>query len=108
MKKLLFVCSQNRLRSPTAEVVFSRWPGVEAMSAGIDTDANTPICADLVNWADVILVMQEIHKTRINKMFGSALKDKQIVVLGIPDKYEYMQPALVKLLKAKVPRYLGI
>lgn len=32
--RLLFVCSQNRLRSPTAEVVFSAYPGVEAISAG--------------------------------------------------------------------------
>jgi hypothetical protein len=31
---LLFICTENRLRSLTAEAVFSEYPGVEALSAG--------------------------------------------------------------------------
>jgi predicted protein tyrosine phosphatase len=48
VKRVLFVCSQNRLRSPTAEAVFSN-----------------RICLD------------------------------------IPDEFEYMDPALVRLLELK-------
>ena len=35
MTNLLFLCSRNRLRSPTAEQVFAAWPGVETASAGL-------------------------------------------------------------------------
>ncbi len=44
--KLLFGCSRNRLRSPTAEAVFSAYPGVEATSAETSPDAETPVSAD--------------------------------------------------------------
>ena len=59
MKKLLFVCSENRLRSPTAEAVFSEYEGVEAVSAGTNDDAETPVSGDLIEWADVIFVISK-------------------------------------------------
>ena len=34
MKRALFICSRNRLRSPTAEQVFASWQDVETDSAG--------------------------------------------------------------------------
>ena len=108
MKKLLFVCSQNRLRSPTAEAVFSQWPGVEAMSAGLNSDAITPVSTDLLEWADIVVVMEEKHKNKLSKKFSPFLKDKRVVVLGIPDEYDYMQPELIQILKAKVLRYVGL
>lgn len=108
MKRLLFICSQNRLRSPTAEQVFSQWPGVEAMSAGLNNDAITPLSTDLIEWADVILVMEQSHKHKLTKKFRAYLAGKSIVVLGIPDEYAYMQPELVALLKAKVPRCIQL
>jgi len=108
MKKLLFICSQNRLRSPTAEAVFSDWPGIEVMSAGTNSDATVPVSSDLIEWADVLVVMEQVHKSKLSKKFRDHLKNKRIVVLGIPDDYEYMQPELVQLLKAIVPRYCGI
>lgn len=52
---LLFVCTENRLRSPTAEAVFSNYPGIQAIGAGTNLDAETPVSGDLVEWADVIL-----------------------------------------------------
>ncbi|MEM6757219.1 MAG: low molecular weight protein tyrosine phosphatase family protein [Planctomycetota bacterium] len=100
--KLLFICSQSRLRSPTAEVVFSEIDGVEAMSAGTNNDAETPVSGDLIAWADVILVMEKAHRNKVSKKFRPLLKDKRLVVLGIPDEYEYMDPELVRILKAKV------
>lgn len=106
MKHLLFVCSQNRLRSPTAENIFSRWPGVEAMSAGLNYDATTPVSSDLIEWADMVIVMEKTHKHKITKKFGTHLKGKKVIVLDIPDQYDYMQPELVRLLQAKMPRYV--
>lgn len=104
MKRILFVCSQNRLRSPTAEAVFSEYPQLEALSAGTNHDAETPLSGDLIEWADVIVAMEKTHKTKISQKFRSQLANKRIVVLSIPDNYDYMQPELIKILKAKLPR----
>jgi len=106
--KLLFVCSQNRLRSPTAEAVFSAYPGVEAMSAGTNHDAENPVSADLIEWADVVIVMEKSHRNKLTKKFKAAFKTKRLVILNIPDEYEYMDQELVRILKAKVPRYIRI
>lgn len=106
--KLLFVCSQNRLRSPTAEAVFSGYPGVETRSAGTNHDAESPISADLIEWADIVLVMEKSHKNKLTTKFKSDFKAKKLVVLEIPDEFEYMDPELVRILKAKVPRYVRL
>ncbi len=108
MKRVLFVCSQNRLRSPTAEAVFSEYPRLETMSAGTNNDAETPLSGDLVDWADVIVAMEKTHKNKITKKFKNQLVGKRVVVLDILDEYEYMQPELISLLRAKLPRVVQI
>jgi predicted protein tyrosine phosphatase len=102
MHHALFVCSQNRLRSPTAEEVFSKLPGIECASAGTDEMANVPIDPELIEWADTIYVMESAHRNRISKKFKRYLSGKRIVVLNIPDDYEFMQPSLVAVLERKV------
>lgn len=105
-QKLLFICSQNRLRSPTAEQVFSQYDGVEALSAGTNNDANTPLDGDLIDWADVIFVMEKSHLNKVRGKFRSRIGSKRIVCLDIPDDYEFMDPGLIRLLEARVNRYL--
>lgn len=105
---LLFVCSENRLRSPTAEEVFSKYPGVNAIGAGTNADAETPVSGDLIQWADVVFVMEKSHRNKISKKYKELLKGKRLVCLDIPDVYERMQPELVKLLEAKVPKYVRL
>jgi len=107
MKKLLFVCSQNRLRSPTAETVFSEYDGLEVRSAGVDRQAEMPLCGEAIQWADIIFVMEKSHRNKLSKKFQPWLKGKRVICLGIPDEYEYMEPALVELLKQKVFPLLG-
>jgi len=106
MRHLLFVCSQNRLRSPTAEAVFDSYDGIEALSAGTNADAATTVTGDLIEWADIIFVMESTHRNKLNKKFRPLLKTKRIVLLGIPDDFEYMEPTLVSLLKDRVSRHL--
>lgn len=101
MKRVLFVCSQNRLRSPTAEQVFSSRPGFEVASAGLNSEAETPVSADLLEWADAIFVMERVHRSKLSKKFSAHIKSKRIVCLDIPDEFEFMDPALVRLLEAK-------
>lgn len=100
--RLLFVCARNRLRSPTAERVFATVPGVEAESAGVAPDAETPVTPELINWADVILVMEPTHRAKLTRLFPAALRNKRIVCLDVPDEYDYMDPELVRLLRDRV------
>ena len=97
MKNVLFVCSQNKLRSPTAEQVFAQRPDIEVASAGTNSDAETPLSAELIEWADVIFVMEKAHRTKLQQ---------RVVCLDIPDKYRFMDPELVQLLEARVGRHL--
>ncbi len=103
---MLFVCSQNRLRSPTAEQVFSRREDLEVDSAGTNHDADNPLTAEMVASADVIFVMEKAHRSKLQRRFRAALGGKRVVCLDIPDEYDFMQPELVRLLKAKVSRHL--
>ncbi|AMS39040.1 low molecular weight protein tyrosine phosphatase family protein [Aminobacter aminovorans] len=105
MKNVLFVCSQNRLRSPTAEQVFAARRDIEVGSAGTNHDAENPLTAELVVWADIIFVMEKAHRTKLQKKFRRSLKAR-VVCLDIPDDYAFMDPALVTLLEERVPRHL--
>lgn len=106
MKHVLFVCSRNRLRSPTAEQVFADWAGVEVTSAGTDHDAENPLTPELVRWANLIFVMEAIHRDKLRQRFRCELTTQRIVSLNITDNYDYMQPELVALLKRKVLPHL--
>ena len=105
---ILFVCSENRLRSPTAAAIFSEYDGVEAISAGTNNDAETVVSGDLIEWADAVLVMEKSHRNKISKKFRPLLKGKKLAVLNIPDEFDFMQPELVNLLKYRVPRYVRV
>jgi len=105
-KRILFLCSQNKLRSPTAEAVFAEHPSVEVDSAGLNNDAEVPLSAEQVEWADLILVMEKAHRSRLNRKFGALLGGKKVVVLNIPDDYEYMDPARIPLLRQRCAPYI--
>ena len=107
MKKLLFVCSQNRLRSPTAEHLFANWTGLETASAGLNTGADVPLSIELIEWADIIFVMEKNHRHKLSNKFKTHLKNKRVICLNIPDNYKYMEPALIELLEQRVGHLLG-
>ena len=108
MKKVLFVCSQNKLRSPTAERVFSNDPDLEVLSAGLNSDAMNVLTPELVLWAEVIFVMEKAHKNKLQKKFKRYLNKQRVICLNIPDEYEFMAPELVSMFQEMVPRLLGI
>ena len=79
---------------------------MNAIGAGTNSDAATPVSGDLIEWADIVLVMEKSHRNKVAKKFREQLKGKRLVVLNIPDQFEYMQPELVDLLKTRVGRHV--
>ena len=106
MKRVLFICSQNKLRSPTAEHVFARHDGIECASAGLNNDAENPLTPELVEWADIIFVMEKTHRSKLQQRFKRHLRSARVICLDIPDDYAFMDPGLVRLLETRVPRFL--
>ncbi len=106
MQNILFVCSQNKLRSPTAEQVFAGRRDIEVLSAGTNNDAENPLSTELIEWADIIFAMEKIHRSKIQRRYRSVLKGKRIICLDIPDDYTFMDERLIAIFEARVPRYL--
>ncbi|KAF1015829.1 MAG: hypothetical protein GAK31_01308 [Stenotrophomonas maltophilia] len=102
MINLLFVCSRNQLRSPTAEAMWRRRPGFAARSAGTSPHARHPISPADIRWADVIFVMEAKHQHRLQAAFARLLQHKPLHWLDVPDDYRCMDPALMALLDARV------
>ena len=105
-QKLLFICSRNQWRSPTAEQIFRKHPLMSVRSAGTSPSARRKVSAEDIRWADVIFVMEEKHKSRLVAEFPRLLDDKTIHVLDIPDEYKYMHPELVEQLEQSVSAIL--
>jgi predicted protein tyrosine phosphatase len=108
VKHVLFVCSRNQLRSPTAEQVFSNRTDIEVASAGLEPRCKEPVTPELLNWADVIFVMERNHRNKLLKQFRKDIKNQKIIVLGITDDYDYMDPRLIQLFEKLVPPHLGM
>ena len=105
---VLFVCSRNQWRSPTAEHLFRTYPGISVRSAGTSPNARKHISVEDIRWADLILVMEDKHKSRLVAEFTRLMIGKRIHVLDIPDEYKYMDPELVQQLKEAVESLLDV
>lgn len=104
--RILFVCSQNKWRSRTAEHIFKNKAGWAVRSAGTDRAARVRLNANHVHWAEVIFVMEDKHKSRLKQHFRPQLKGQEIIVLDIPDDYQYLDPELIDILEKSVHYYL--
>ena len=104
---LLFVCSQNRWRSPTAEKIFDGVSGCRARSAGTEPGARVRVTAGHLGWADIVFAMERKHVRRLREKFPDALVAKRVVCLNIPDDYQFMQPELIASLESTVPSHLA-
>lgn len=103
---LLFICSRNQWRSPTGEAIYKNHSGIFARSAGTEPSARIRISSKLIEWADIIFCMEKKHKVRIVDNFPDITHGKNIVVLNIPDEYQYMDEELIDMIKDTVEGYL--
>ena len=109
--KILFVCSANVDRSPTAEYIYKDRAGLEVKSAGTACYAQKPVNKELVQWADAILCMESRHKRYIVEVFANIISNKMIDILNIKtlirgEVCEYRHPALIEIIREKTDAWL--
>lgn len=107
-KRTLCVCSAGLLRSPTTAVVLQKEFGRNTRSAGTMDYALIPISEALIMWADEIVVMERRHKSMIQMFIADEMPNSdldslmsKIIVLDIPDNFEYMNDELQSLISEK-------
>src|SRR3569833_76313 len=104
MSNLLFICSMNQWRSPTAELLFKHHPVHKARSAGTNNNARIRVNQKMIDWADVLFVMERKHRDIIKDRFD--ISDQPLVVLEIPDDYQFGDPDLIDILQISLTDYL--
>ena len=77
-------------------------------SAGTDKDARIKVNEKLIDWSELIFVMEKRHKEILRDRFDQLLDDKQVIVLDISDDYQYMDDELINLLKLSVRPYVDL
>jgi predicted protein tyrosine phosphatase len=105
-KQLLFICSRNQWRSPTAEALFQGSQRYSAKSAGTSDKARIKITPGLISWADCIFAMEKRHAAIIQRNYPDLIADRSIVILHISDDYQYMDPELIEILESRLGEYL--
>lgn len=104
--KLLFLCSQNKRRSLTAEKLFDQRGMWVAKSAGTETNARIKVTPGLIGWADIIFTMEKKHTRRIQDRYYSEIQGKKVICLYITDDYDYMDSQLIEILESEITRNL--
>ena len=107
-RQLLFICSQNRWRSLTAERLFDEHPAYEARSAGTEPGARVRVTAGHLGWADVVFVMERRHADRLREKYAAELTGKPLYILRIPDKFQLLDPILLDLLRERLQPHLPL
>lgn len=100
--RVLFICSKNQWRSPTAEQIYRQEPSLNVRSAGTASSARHRVTYQDINWADIIIVMEDKHLRRLRADFPHDMTRKSCHVLHIPDNYRYMDPDLIRELQEAI------
>lgn len=105
--RVLFVCTQNKVRSLTAEHLYSVRPDLEVRSCGSAAFAKNQLTEEVMKWADMVFIFDELQAAAIENKFGKEAFGKEIINLGLSDVYQYKSENLVLKLTAKIEPYLG-
>jgi predicted protein tyrosine phosphatase len=105
--RVLFVCRLNRRRSATAERVFDKDASLEVHSAGTAEDALVRVNRRMLDWAEVVFTMDDDQLRDLSRMFPDHPALGRIVCLDIEDRYEFLDPELVSLLRQRTAGHLA-
>ena len=103
---ILFICSRNNWRSPTAEAIYKSRQDHKFRSAGTEPSAKNRVSSKDILWADIIFTMEKKHKQRLLDKFPIEIKNKQFIILDIEDNYKFMDEELVEMIKISVDPFL--
>src|SRR6266566_1753067 len=99
--RALFICYYNRKRSATAERVFGKDPALEVLSAGTSDEALVQVNQRMLDWADIVFVMDDEQIEAMGKMFPGDPALSKVVCLHIEDNYHFLDPELVSILQQR-------
>lgn len=108
-KKVLCVCSAGLLRSPTTAVVLASDPfnfNTRAVGA-VEEFALIPVDRVLLAWADEIVCMESAHAEVVNNKLKEYEFTREVIILGIPDNFEYRDEELMKLINSRYTERKG-
>ena len=100
--KILFLCSQNKKRSLTAERIFNGVNGHIVCSSGTERNSRMKVTPGIIGWADIIYCMEKKHVRRIREKYNDLLTGKEVICLNILDDYAFMDEELISLLQSIV------
>lgn len=103
----MFVCSRNQWRSLTAEKMFANHPFFQVKSAGTEASARVRVNAKMLDWAQMVFVMEKHHRDKLLQRFPRQMESKKVVVLEIPDVYQLMDKELMDELQTAVQVYVS-
>ena len=104
--RTLFLCHFNQRRSATAERVFAKDPALEVRSAGTSEEANVRVNQRMLDWAEVVFVMDGRQGAALRRMFPGHPALDRVVCLEIDDNYHFLDPELVTLLRDRTQPHL--
>jgi protein-tyrosine phosphatase len=104
--RVLFVCHYNRRRSATAERVFSKDPGLDVRSAGSGREALVRVNERMLDWADVVFVMDDSQSRALGEQFPGHQGLAKIINLDVPDRWPFLHADLVALLRERATPHL--
>ena len=105
--RALFICQFNRRRSATAERVFAKDPTLEVLSAGTSQDALVPVNERMLDWADIVFVMDADQVRDLQRMFPGHPAVARLICLEILDQYHFLDPELIALLEQRTQPHLS-
>ena len=104
--RVLFLCRYNMMRSPTAERMFSKRADLEVRSAGTASDALARVNTQMLDWADLIFIMDDQQRRSLHRRFAEHPALERLICLDIPDEFTFLQPELMTLLEGRVTPHL--
>lgn len=104
--RALFICHFNKKRSATAERVFGKDPTLDVLSAGTSDEALVQVNQRMLEWADIVFVMDPDQIRDLQRMFPGHAAIDRVVCLQIRDVYDFLDPQLVTMLQERTLPHL--
>ncbi len=86
--------------------MFSKRVDLEVRSAGTASDALARVNTQMLDWADLIFIMDEQQRRSLRRRFAGHPALERLVCLEIPDEYTFLQPELISLIESRTRAHL--